>query len=154
MRKGKLSTTCGGCDCAPYPRSVSGTRNSSSTTAMVASAQRAHRVRGTGRSAASSSLGRREIPFLPTWDGGYPTGPEVGSNLYQPLQGWACPSLRKSGYRKDHLPSDSWYGLGEKAQSQGSYHVLDGLWDQWIGALVQASAGGRHHAFGSGREDF
>ena len=96
---------------------------------MVASAQRANRTRGAGNSAASGCLGRREIPFLPTWDGGYSTGPEAGSRLYQPLQGWACPSLRKSGNREDHLPSDRWYGSSEKAQSQGSYYVLDGLWD-------------------------
>ena len=120
---------------------------------MVATAQRANHARGTGRSAADSSLGTRETTLCPLGDGGYPAGPEAGSCLYQSLQGWSYPSLRKSGYRKDHLPSDSWYGLGSQIQSQGPYHVLDGLWYQWFGSIVQASTGGRYHAFGPNRED-
>ena len=44
-----------------------------------------------------------------------PAGPEAGSCLYQSLQGWSYPPLRKSGYRKDHLPSDCWYGLGSNS---------------------------------------
>ena len=53
-----------------------------------------------------------ETTLCPLGDGGYPAGPEAGSCLYQSLQGWSYPPLWKSGYRKDHLPSDCWYGLG------------------------------------------